>query len=302
MPQVSIIIPTHNRPDLLPRAIESAFGAGSDVEVIVVDDASSDNTAQVCRAIAGIKYVRLDLNQGVAGARNVGILASNADYVAFLDDDDLRLPGSLEAQVEALVADKEAGFVCGSMLMANQEGLLTGEVSAPKSTGGDVFWELIELAFPVLPISVLIRKECFTKVGLLDSNLPGLDDWDIFVRIAELYRVVVLDQPVSIYRKPTPSSKQGSSHQAQHLSRAARHQLQLLRLPRVRHAPAKQLREVRRRALNRIADTLLLNAVHAIGERSYMFSCSNVLTALRLNPLRALRPAAFKKLALILLS
>ncbi|HEY0319994.1 MAG TPA: glycosyltransferase family 2 protein [Pyrinomonadaceae bacterium] len=298
MPQVSVIIPTHSRPHLLPRAIESARRAGSDVEVIVVDDASSDTTARVCKAIGGIKYIRLDLNQGVAGARNVGILASSADYIAFLDDDDLRLPGSLDLQVEALMADKAAGFVCGAMLMADQDGQLTGEVSAPQSTGGDIFWELLELAFPVLPISVVIRKECFASVGLLRSSLPGLDDWDIFVRIAELYPVVVLDQPVSIYRKPTPSSKQGSSAQARYLTRAARHQLQLFRLPRAGAAPASKIREVRRRAVNRIADTLLWNAMRSVREGAYMFSYSNVLAALQLNPFRALRPAAYKKLAL----
>ncbi len=302
MPQVSLIIPTHSRPHLLPRAIESALNSGSDVEVIVVDDASNDATAEVCRTIEGIKYIRLELNQGVAGARNVGILASSADYIAFLDDDDQRLPGSLDAQVLAIEAHKEAGFVCGAMLLADQDGCLTGEVSAPKPPGGDVFWRLMELAFPVLPISVLIRKECFTRVGLLNSNLPGLDDWDILVRIAELYPVIVLDQPVSIYRKPTPFSRQGSSAQARHLSRAARHQLQLLRLPRARREPANYLREVRRRTVNRIADTLLLNAVHAAREGSYAFSCSNVLTALSLNPLRAARPAAYKKLASMLLS
>lgn len=301
VPKVSIIIPTHSRPQLLRRAIESARKAGTDVEVIVVDDASVDETAEICRNLEGIRYVRLDHRQGVAGARNVGILASSAEMVAFLDDDDLRLPGSLDRQVEALARNLEAGFVCGSMLMADQEGSLTGEVSAPNSSGSrDVFWELLELNFPVMPISVVIRKRCFNRVGLLDSNLPGLDDWDIFVRIAELYPVVVLDQPVSIYRKATPFSGQGSSHQGEHLSRIARHQLRLLRLPRVKAAPLSQQREVRRRAVNRIADVLFWNAAHAICKGAYGFAYANVAAALRVNPLRALRPAGYRKLVLIL--
>ncbi|MDQ5836983.1 MAG: glycosyltransferase, partial [Acidobacteriota bacterium] len=98
MPSVSVIIPTHNRPRLLPRAVESAHAAGEDVEVVIVDDASTDETAEVCRGLAGVKYIRLERNQGVAGARNVGLLASGGEYVAFLDDDDLRLPGSLDLQ------------------------------------------------------------------------------------------------------------------------------------------------------------------------------------------------------------
>ncbi len=300
MPKVSVIIPTYSRPQFLSRAVESARMAGTNVEVIVVDDASTDDTAKVCRALEGIKHVRLEHNQGVAGSRNIGILASSADYIAFLDDDDLRLPGSLDLQVEALVNNRSAGFVCGAMLLADQEGRLTGEVSVPNHQGGDVFWPLLELDFPVMPISVVVRRECFTRVGLFNASLPGIDDWDILVRIAELYPVVVLDKPVSIYRKPTPFSEQGSSVQAQHLSRAARHQLSLLRLPRARTARISRKREVRRRALKRIADTLLLNAAKAFRDGAYKFACANSLAALRLHPLRALRPAGYLKLASIL--
>lgn len=301
MAKVSVIIPTHSRPHLLPRAVESARQAGADVEVIVVDDASTDTTAAVCRKLTGIHYIRLEHNQGVAGARNVGILASSADYVAFLDDDDLRLPDSLDYQAEALAKNKEAGFICGQMLMADQEGVLTGEVAAPKSPGGDVFWDLLEFGFPVMPISVVVRKECFTRVGLLQTDLSGIDDWDIFVRIAELYTVIVVDRPVSIYRQPTPSSGQGSSAQARHLRRAARHQLQLLRLPRARLASTQRQREARKIALKRIADTLLWNAALGLSRGSFSFAFRNTLAALRLSPWRALRPAAYRKLALRLL-
>ena len=303
MPTVSIIIPTHNRPQLLPRAVESALKAGTDVEVIVVDDASVDSTAEVCRSLRGIRYIRLDHNQGVAGARNVGILASSADFIAFLDDDDLRLPGSLDWQVDALMKNKEAGFICGAMLLADQEGNLTGEVSSPKGPyedKGDEFWRLLELDFPVLPISSVIRKSCFSRVGLLNRNLRGIDDWDIFVRIAELYPVLVLDQAVSIYRKPTPFSMQGSSPQAQHLFRAARHQVELLRLPRAQAATPGKRREVRRRGLSRIVDTLLWNAVQAIRQKAYKFAGANVLAAFRLDPRRALRPRGYRTIRLAL--
>lgn len=301
MAKVSVIIPTHRRPHLLPRAVQSALRAGTDVEVIVVDDASTDSTANVCRQLQGIRYIRLENNLGVAGARNVGILASSADYIAFLDDDDLRLPGSLDYQLEALSKNEAAGFVCGPMLIADHDGNLTGEVSAPKSAGGDVFWELLELGLPVLPISVVVRKKCFTPVGMLRHDLSGIDDWDMFVRIAELFQVVVVDQPVSIYTKPTPSSGQGSSAQSQHLRRAARHQLQLLRLPRARRASSSRKRRARKLALNRIADTLLKNAVMGICESSYSYACRNTLAALRLSPLQALRPTNYKKVASTLL-
>src|SRR5687768_17325120 len=184
MPRISLIIPTYNRPHLLPRTVESALQAGKDVEVIVVDDASQDATAEVCRSLRGIRYIRLDRNQGVAGARNVGVLASSADYIAFLDDDDLRLPGTLDLQLEKLVTDPGVGFVCGPVLCAAQNGELTGEVSSPKRGSGDMFWELLRLEFPVFPLTVVMRKACFFSVGLFDNAIPGVDDWDLLVRVA----------------------------------------------------------------------------------------------------------------------
>lgn len=295
-PKVSIIITTRNRPHLISRAVESARAAGTDVEIIVVDDASTDETAAVCRKLTNIKYVRLERNQGVAGARNVGILTSSGKYIAFLDDDDLRLPGSLDLQVRALEDNPAAGFVCGAMIMADQEYQPTGEVFLPRNSG-DVFWDLLELDFPVMPLSTLIRKECFLRVGLLNRKLLGIDDWDIFTRIAEVYPVLIIDQPMGVYRQPTPASAQGSSSQATQLRRVSRHQLQLLRLPKAMRAPASKRRAIRQRAINRIADTLLWNAARHLSRGEYRTVYANILGALRLNPLRAARPGAYKKLA-----
>jgi len=296
MVTISVIIPTHDRPHLLPRAVESARTAGSNVEIIVVDDASTDDTAEVCRGLKNITYVRLERNLGVAGARNVGIMNSTGKYIAFLDDDDLRLPGSLDAQAALMDQNPEAGFVCGAMIMADQEYQPTGEVFLPNSSG-DVFWDLMELDFPVMPLSTLIRKECFLRLGLLNEKLLGIDDWDILTRIAEIYSVLVVEEPMGVYRKPTPSSAQGSSWQSAQLRRAARHQLQLLKLPRAREAGPRKRREIRRRTINRIADTLLWSAAHGFRLRESRAVCANILGALRLNPLRAARPGAYKKLA-----
>jgi len=256
-----------------------------------------DETASVCRKLSGIEYIRLERNQGVAGARNVGILASSSEFIAFLDDDDLRLPGSLDLQTSALAADPAAGFICGAMMIADQDYQLTGETSAPKQSSGDVFWQLLELDFPVMPLSVVIRKQCFRRVGLLNNRLRGIDDWDILVRIAELFPALVIAEPVGIYRRPTPRSGQGSSAQAAQLYHALRHQLQLLRLPRVLAAPQSQQRGTRRRTVNRVADTLLWSAARQIPERAFGSAIANILTAIRLNPLRLLRPRAFGKAA-----
>jgi len=296
MPSVSIIIPTCSRPQLLPRAVESARAAGTDVEIIVVDDASQDETAAVCNRLSGIKYIRIERNQGVAGARNLGILASSAEFVAFLDDDDLRLPGSLDWQVATLAAAPGAGFVCGAMLIADQNYRPTGEVSAPPEMDGDVFWQLLELDFPVMPLSLVIRKQCFLSVGLLNRRIPGIDDWDILVRISELFPVITSAKPVGIYRQPAPCSGQGSSVQSDQLARAANHQLQLFELPRVKNLSQSQRQAIRRRTINRVADTLLWSAWKSLPQKEFRFAAANIARALRLNPFRALRPAVLRRM------
>jgi glycosyltransferase involved in cell wall biosynthesis len=296
MPSVSIIIPTCSRPQLLPRAVESARAAGTDVEIIVVDDASQDETAAVCNRLSGIKYIRIERNQGVAGARNLGILASSAEFVAFLDDDDLRLPGSLDWQVAKLAGAPGAGFVCGAMLIADQNYRPTGEVSAPPETDGDAFWQLLELDFPVMPLSLVIRKQCFLSVGLLNRRIPGIDDWDILVRISELFPVITSAEPVGIYRQPAPCSGQGSSVQSDQLARAANHQLQLFELPRVKTLSQSQRQAIRRRTINRVADTLLWSAWKSLPQKEFGFAAANIATALRLNPFRALRPAVLRRM------
>lgn len=290
MAKVSLIIPTFNRPHLLPRAVESALGAGRDVEVIVVDDGSVDETARVCRALRGIKYARLDRNQGVAGARNIGLLESTGDYIAFLDDDDLRLPGSLEHQLALLEGAPESGLVASAVLLGDEQCVPTGEGAAPRAESGDVFWQVLELNLFLLPTSVLVRRSCFFEVGLFNRRLAGIDDWDMWARIAELRPFLIDDRPVSIYRAPTPGSGQGSSALARHLHAAFKHQATLLTLPRVRAAPKQLRRAVRASLRRRISDTLSWRAAEQLPRGHLFFAASNFLTALRICPWWAARP------------
>jgi len=294
MSKVSLIITTFNRPHLLARAVESALQAGGDLEVIVVDDGSSDETASVCRSLDGIKYLRLDRNQGVAGARNVGLLESTGDFIAFLDDDDLRLPGSIDLQGALLTADPAAGFVASAAVLADHNGILTGEVSTPRAQSGDVFWQALELNLFLLPATVLVRKSCFLELGLFNKRLAGIDDWDMWVRIAEVWPVVIDDHPVCVYRCAGPDSGQGSSAIGKHLFAAVGHQRQLLTLPRAQAAPASLRRAVRRDLKRRIADTLSWRAAEQLPLGSVRYAAMNVWTALRINPLWAVRPTHFR--------
>src|SRR5258706_11551861 len=146
-PKASIIIATHDRPQLLPRAVESARAAGTSVEIVVVDDASTDQTAQLCQTLSGIKYVRTERNQRVAGARNIGLVASCGEYISFLDDDDARLPGSLDDQIEALEREPQAGRVYAQAIWGDQQ-VETGDRSYPlHCPQGGIFWQILTRKF-----------------------------------------------------------------------------------------------------------------------------------------------------------
>jgi glycosyltransferase involved in cell wall biosynthesis len=291
VPKVSVIITTHNRPRLLPRAVESARAAAADVEIIVVDDASTDETAEVCRRLDGTRYLRVDRNQGVAGARNLGLLASTGEYVSFLDDDDVRLQGSLDEQAEILESSPDAGLVYGQALLGDRSCTPTGSFYPERCPRGDLFWELLESNF--IPCgSVLFRKSCVYRVGLLDRNIAGIDDWDFWIRIAELYPLAVLERPVIVWRQSTTDSGQGSSKTVALISLS----LRLLRkrwlfLPRARSAGPKR----RRRAWRGFSDNLSEHIIWETAASLVRVEPGRVLkglkVALRLHPLSPLRAA-----------
>ena len=118
LPIVSVVIPTHNRAKLVSEAIDSVYqqeGLGKDfnIEIIVVDDASTDSTSEVIKGFPAVRYIRFSTNLGPAAARNAGIRASTGKYVAFLDDDDIWLPHRLRSQVPMLEANPSVGVVYG---------------------------------------------------------------------------------------------------------------------------------------------------------------------------------------------
>ncbi|HWT00787.1 MAG TPA: glycosyltransferase family A protein [Pyrinomonadaceae bacterium] len=298
MQTVSVIITTHNRPRLLPAAIESAKAAGRNVEVVVVDDASADETAAVCRNICDIRYVRVERNQRVAGARNVGLLASRGEYVTFLDDDDVRLPGSLDLQSEALASAPEAGLIYARALVADQGGDLTGDYNPKCSPQGDVFWELLRRNF--IPCgTALFRRSCLFRVGLLDGSVPGIDDWDLWVRISALHDVVALEEPVMLWRRSTPVSGQGTSRASEMVARATRQfRRKWMKLPRAAEATARRRREAWRQFSRQMAAHLALETARALKYGHLLRSQKNLAAALSLHPWGSVRlatsPAAFR--------
>jgi len=281
MASVSVIITTHNRPQLLPRAIESAFAAGTDVEVVVVDDASIDETAAVCRAFKNIRYVRLEINQGVAGARNVGLLTSSAECVALLDDDDVRLPGSLDLQLARLRDEPNAALIYGQALFSEGTDRQGRDRYPQICPSGDVFWQLLPQNF--IPCgSVVFRRSCLFSAGLFDRLIPGVDDWDLWIRMAALYPVVALAEPVVTWRMPGRDSDQFSARAVEMVAMSTRQFRQRwLKLPRAAEAPASMRRQVSRQFSQNMASHLVWEAACSLSYRELTRATRCALAAFR---------------------
>ncbi|HST51640.1 MAG TPA: glycosyltransferase [Pyrinomonadaceae bacterium] len=294
MARVSVIIPTHNRASMLRRAVESARSAGEGVEVVVVDDASTDETPEVCRSLEGVRYIRLERNSRQAAARNAGIAATDSEFVAFLDDDDLRLRGSLDAQLAALEADPGAGFAYGPVLLGDPETCEpTGEVSLEECPSGDIFWQLVERNFIHMP-SVVARRRCLEAVGQFEPSVTGVEDWDMWMRLAERYAVAAVREPVAIYRTFTRASGQTSSNRVKMCRVSAAAQARALSLPRALAAPRSRREKARRRGLDMISMSLLTQARTDFADRLPRSAIRHFAAALTLNPRRALTLRAFK--------
>ena len=200
MSKVSVIIPTHNRAELLRAAITSVLNQTyQEFEIIVVDDASTDKTREVVASFhdGRIKYIRHEVNKGDAGSRNTGIRNSSGDFLAFLDDDDEWLPEKLQMQVGLLrnSPEKVGGVYTGSLRIDKT----TGKIFAVNNAGkrGDLFQEMFRHNLIPTPC-VLLRRECFERVGLFDERMPCCSDADMWIRIAELFYFEYIKEPLVI--------------------------------------------------------------------------------------------------------
>lgn len=201
-PIVSVVIPTYNRAYLLGRAIRSVLDQTyQDFELIVVDDGSSDNTGEVVATFADprIHYLRHEKNRGAAAARNAGIEASRGDYVAFLDSDCEWLPEKLQKQIEVFgEVSSRVGVVYTDLWSIGTDGKRKyWHSSRIMPEDGIVYEHLIgdRLTGISMP-SVVIRRECFTKVGMLDEEFPRLIDRDLYIRLSKHFYFYHIAEPL----------------------------------------------------------------------------------------------------------
>ena len=202
-PLVSVVIATYSHSELLGEALDSVYaqeGLGElfDVEVIVVDDASPHDSASVVDRYPAVRFIRHPINQGPAKARNTGIQVSRGSYIAFLDDDDLWLPRKLSIQVPVLQSSPEVGVTYSTSIrrVNEQDTHLEEGWTGPS---GHVFEKLLRENF-VGYVTVLARSDAIAKVGYFDDTLRGLEDYDLWLRLAYRFPFRFVRGPVAIYR------------------------------------------------------------------------------------------------------
>lgn len=198
MAKVSVIVPTYNRAQYLPRALNSVLAQTyRDYEVIVVDDGSTDETPQAMKPFEGrVTYVR-QKNGGSASARNRGIEEAKGEYIAFLDSDDYWVADKLEAQVRILDAHPKVGIVYGRMPIVNEKGEKIG--MKPAGVSGRNFKELLDVWGDLPTSTVMTRRVCFEKAGMFDTSLTTMQDIDMWLRIARLYDLYEIEGQVLAY-------------------------------------------------------------------------------------------------------
>jgi len=205
MPKVSIVIPTYNRAWLLRKAISSVLNQTyQDFEIIVVDDASTDNTIDVISALNSkrIKYIRHEYNKGEAEARNTGILNTNGQYIAFLDDDDEWLPKKLELQVKKIEnSPQKTGLIYTSIIRYYyKENKLIKKHQSITLHKGETYHILMKQNIIGTPSCVLIRRKCIEKIGLFDNTISYGLDYDYWIRISKHFDIEYLTEPLVKYR------------------------------------------------------------------------------------------------------
>ena len=195
-PGISVIIPTHNRAALLRECVASVFRqTWVDWEMIIVDDASRDETARVIESVADdrVRSVRNDTPANAAAARNQGARLAAGDILTFLDDDDLYLPEKLERTWHAFQTNAESGVVVS--------GFDTGALVVSVDWHGDVAGKLAK-RFYTLPTSILaVRASVFDRLGGFDDTMTPSEDFEFCIRASRVTKFQSLPQPLVFHRQ-----------------------------------------------------------------------------------------------------
>ncbi len=194
---ISVIIPTFNRARTLIRALDSVLAQSYPAsEIIVVDDASVDNTELLMKAYAQIKFIKLIENRGVSHARNEGIKRARSEWIALLDSDDEWNPDKLAKQVAAAKADPGVhAFHTNEIWIRNGERV--NPMNKHVKPDGWVYEASLSMCC-ISPSSILLHRSLLQQCGEFDESLPACEDYDLWLRLFSRYPVKLIDEPLVI--------------------------------------------------------------------------------------------------------
>ena len=194
--QVSVIIPTYNRAQRLGKAIDSVLAQShQDFELIVVDDGSGDNTAELIENYnADIVYIRQE-NSGPAAARNRGIEKARYNLLAFLDSDDCFAENKLKTQIEAMDR-KPSCLISHTNEIWYRNGQILNQKLKHRKNSGDIFAQSLELC-AVGMSTIMIHKEIFDRYGFFDEGYPCCEDYEFWLRISAEEKFLLVEEPLT---------------------------------------------------------------------------------------------------------
>jgi glycosyltransferase involved in cell wall biosynthesis len=196
---VTVVIPTHNRSRFLREAVTSVLAQrGVPLEVLVVDDGSKDETPEVLETFGDFITAVFQPHRGVSAARNHGIRLARGEWIAFLDSDDLWLPGKLEIQMAFLEAHPLLR-ICQTEEIWIRNGKRLNPRKYHQKPQGHCFPLLLERCL-ISPSAVVIHRDLFSQVGSFDESLPACEDYDLWLRIGCRHPLGLVEEPLIVKR------------------------------------------------------------------------------------------------------
>jgi glycosyltransferase involved in cell wall biosynthesis len=235
-PEVSVVIPCYKAEQYVLATVRSVLAQGVPTEIIVVDDGSPDRSVEVLQRSGLPLTVLRQPNQGVAAARNAGVAAARSRWIAFVDADDIWLPGKLEAQLNLLERSSgarmaySAWHVWPSIVAEPDQELLAAlrrELDSPErwqGPSGDIYPELLQDC-AVWTSTVVVDRELFQQVGGFDAGLRIGEDYDLWLRLSRVTPILRVPAPLALYRMhPTSITKRvvDRNHKGEVVDRALR--------------------------------------------------------------------------------
>lgn len=199
MSHISVLIPTFNRASVLKRAVDSVLNQSyGDLEVIVIDDASTDDTAEILSRIkdSRLRVITLRENLGVSAARNRGEEVALGKWIALLDSDDEWLPERLEKQLKVAEEFPDIPLIHGEEIWV-RNGKRVNPKKIHKKSGGRIFKRCLHLCL-ISPSATLMKRELYQELGGFREDYPVCEDYELWLRVTSRFKVGFVEEPIII--------------------------------------------------------------------------------------------------------